>query len=184
MTARYKLDPHQSRFTVQAFATGMLSVFAHSPTFAVHDFAGSVTFDDDAIKGLRLEIVVNAAALQLVDKISLADRSEIEGRMRGEVLETSAYPRITLQASVASVETITRGRYRVRLQGSLSLHGVTHDFAMDAELLIHDDGVRLRGEFPLRLSDYRIKPVTALGGTIKLKDELKLSFDIAGLPEA
>jgi polyisoprenoid-binding protein YceI len=183
MTARYRLDANQSRFTVQAFATGMLSMFAHSPTFAVHDFTGSVTFDDDTIKGMRLEIVVNAASLQLVDKVTVADRGEIESRMRGEVLETATYPEITLRAGVVSVETITRGHYRVRLHGSLSLHGVTGDFHVDAELSILDDGIRLRGEFPLRLSDYRIKPVTALGGAIKLKDELKLSFDIAGLPE-
>ena len=51
------------------------------------------------------------------------------------------------------------------------------------ELQVFDDGLRLRGECPLRLSDYRIRPVTALGGTIRLKDELKLSFDLVGLPE-
>src|SRR5437868_4473647 len=111
MTAHYRLDPRQSRFTVQAFATGMLSVFAHSPTFAVHDFAGTVNFEGETIQGLRLEIVVNAAALELVDKISLTDRGEIERRMRGEVLETAAYPQITLHAGVASLETIARGRY-------------------------------------------------------------------------
>ena len=35
---RYRIDPGRSRFTVQAFATGLLSAFAHSPTFAVRDF--------------------------------------------------------------------------------------------------------------------------------------------------
>jgi hypothetical protein len=33
------------------------------------------------------------------------------------------------------------------------------------------------------MSDHRIRPVTALGGAIKLKDELSLSFDLVGLPE-
>ena len=33
------------------------------------------------------------------------------------------------------------------------------------------------------MSEFGIRPVTALGGTIKLKDELKLSFDLAALPE-
>ena len=36
----YRLAAAQSQFTVHAFATGMLSVFAHSPTFAVQDFRG------------------------------------------------------------------------------------------------------------------------------------------------
>jgi hypothetical protein len=34
------------------------------------------------------------------------------------------------------------------------------------------------------MSDYRIKPVTALAGSIRLKDDVKLSFDIGGLPQA
>ena len=44
MTVRYRLDPVRSRFTVQAFATGLLSFLAHSPTFGVRDFAGEMSF--------------------------------------------------------------------------------------------------------------------------------------------
>ena len=34
------------------------------------------------------------------------------------------------------------------------------------------------------MSEFGIKPVTAVAGSIRLKDEVKLSFDIGGLPEA
>ena len=40
-----------------------------------------------------------------------------------------------------------------------------------------------RGDFSIKQSDYDIRPVSAAGGTIKLKDELKLSFDIAARKE-
>jgi polyisoprenoid-binding protein YceI len=182
MTARYQIDPSRSRFTVQAFAAGVLSFFAHSPTFAVREFAGQVTLDD-TVESLRLEVTVNADSLVLVDKVSAADRQEIESRMRREVLETAAYPQIALQAGVAGAERVAAGHHRLRLGGPLSLHGVTHPVEVDAELMVYQDGVRLRGEFPLRLSDYRIGPVTALAGAIKLKDELKLSFDVSAFPE-
>ena len=49
MMTRYRLDPGQSRFTVQAFATGMLSFLAHSPTFAVRAFRGDVEIDGTRI---------------------------------------------------------------------------------------------------------------------------------------
>jgi polyisoprenoid-binding protein YceI len=182
MTARYQIDPGRSRFTVQAFATGMLSLFAHSPTFAVGEFAGQITLDD-TVETLRLEVTVSADSLVLVDKVSAADRQEIESRMRREVLETGAYPQITLQAGVVRSERVAAGQYRLRLSGPMSLHGVTHPVEIDAELSVYQDGVRLRGEFPLRLSDYRIRPVTALGGAIKLRDELNLSFDVSAFPE-
>jgi hypothetical protein len=50
-------------------------------------------------------------------------------------------------------------------------------------LLVFDEGVRLRGQSSLRMSDFRIQPVAALGGAIQLKDELKFAFDLAGFPE-
>ena len=183
MTTRYKLDPGRSRFTVQAFAAGMLSFFAHSPTFAVRDFTGTLSFEGGRISGLRLELTIRADSLQLVDNVSAADRREIEGRMRTEVLETTAYPEITFRTTDVSAETLSPGRYRARIGGLLSLRGVTRPHPIDAEVVVYDDGVRVQGESSLRLSDHGIRPVTALGGAIKLKDELKLSFDLVAVPE-
>ena len=53
----------------------------------------------------------------------------------------------------------------------------------EAELRLYTDGLRLIGSCPLRMSDYGIRPVTALGGSIRLKDEMRLSFDLVALPE-
>jgi polyisoprenoid-binding protein YceI len=64
------------------------------------------------------------------------------------------------------------------MRGELALHGVTRPHEQDAQLLLYSDGVRLTGETSLRLSDYGIRPVTALAGTIKLKDQLHLAFDL------
>jgi polyisoprenoid-binding protein YceI len=183
MTTRYRLDPGLSRFTVQAFATGMLSFFAHSPTFNVRQFTGVLAFEDDTIKSMRIDMTITADSLELADQVKPSEREEIEGRMRREVLETATYPEIVLRAAVASAENIAPGRHRLRLAGNLALHGVTRPLQVGAELVVCDDGIRLRGETPLRLSDYRIRPVTALAGAIKLKDELKVSFDLAALPE-
>jgi polyisoprenoid-binding protein YceI len=146
MTTRYLLDPNRSSFTVQSFAAGMLSFFAHSPTFAVRDFAGTITLDD-TVESLRLEVTVAADSLALVDQVSAADRQEIESRMRREVLETSAHPEVTLRAGVGSAERVAVGYHRLRLGGPLSMHGVTHAVEIDAELMVYQDGVRLRGEF-------------------------------------
>jgi polyisoprenoid-binding protein YceI len=180
--ARYRLDPTLSRFSVQAFAGGLLSFVAHSPTFAVRDFTGAVEFEGGRIAGLRLSLAVKAESLDLVDRVSAGDRAEIEGRMRREVLEVTIHPEITYQSGEVSFETVAQGRHRLRVGGQLSLHGVVRPHTVEAELVVFDDGVRLRGETVPRMSDYRIGPVVALGGAIRLKDELKVSFDLAAVP--
>jgi polyisoprenoid-binding protein YceI len=162
----------------------MLSFLGHSPTFLVRDFTGTVGFEADQVAGLRLELTIRAGSLELADQAKPSDRAEIEGRMRQEVLEVASYPTITFQSSeIHQSEAIARGRHRVRLSGPLSLHGVTQLQQMEAELMVFGDGIRLRGETALRMSDYRIAPVTALGGSIRLKDELRVSFDLAAVVE-
>jgi polyisoprenoid-binding protein YceI len=181
MTTRYRFAAGRSQIMVQAFAAGMLSFLGHSPTFAVRDFDGGLTVEGTTVIGVSL--IVRAASLRLQDEVSAHDRGEIEGTMSRDVLEVGRFPEVAYAAGAVTGGATARGRYRLHLAGQLALHGVTRPQPVDAELLVFDDGVRLRGEAPLRLSDYGIRPVTALAGTIRLKDELAVTFDLAGIPE-
>jgi len=178
--AHYRFDPGSSRFTVQAFAGGLLSMLGHNPTFAVRDFAGGMELTGETFTGARVQMAVRADALELVDAVRPADRADIEGRMRREVLETAVYPEILFQGSDVSGDKVSAGRYQLRIDGQLFLHGVTNLHHVDGQLLVYEDGIRLSGECALRPSAYRIRPVTALGGAIQLKDHLHLAFDLVG----
>lgn len=176
---RYVIDPKGSTFTVRAFATGMLSAFGHSPTLAIRDFQGEVQLTSDTLEGASLRLVIQAASLAVTDDISEKDRLEIERKMRDEVLETEGFPEIVYECSGASsIQKLGEGLYLAALNGDLALHGVTRSQVVSARVTLKGDSVRATGEFAVRLSDYEIKPVSAAGGTVKLKDELKLSFDM------
>jgi polyisoprenoid-binding protein YceI len=182
---RYLIDAKGSKFTVRAFATGMLSVFGHNPTIAVADLSGEVKFASGTPEDACLKIVVQAASLAVTDDIGNKDREEIERRMQNEVLETESFPEIVYECSRASsVQRLSEGLYLVSLDGDLALHGVTRRQPVAARVTLSGDTLRAAGEFTLRLSDYEIRPVSAAGGTVKLKDELKLSFDIAARKQA
>jgi len=183
MNARYRFEPERSRFSVQAFAAGMLSFLAHSPTFAVRAFGGTLHFDTERRHGDGLDLTITAEALELLDRVKAADRQEIETRMRREVLATDRHPTIQYHAGGFDGERTGDGLYRLHVAGRLALHGVEQAHAVDGQLLVAADGIRLRGETMLHMADYRIRPVTALGGTIKLKDDLRIAFDLIGLAE-
>jgi polyisoprenoid-binding protein YceI len=180
---RYRLDPAHSRFTVQGFAGGLLSFMAHNPTFLVRDFDGELRWQPDAPAAARLSITLRTNSLDLLDKVRPADREEIMGRMWREVLEIDAYPEIRFHSEEMTTTPLGPDRCRLSITGLLSLHGVTNREALDADLVQYSDGVRLIGEFPLHRSAYRMRPVTALGGAIHLKDELRIAFDLAAWKE-
>lgn len=181
---QFRFEPGESRFTVQAFVDGLLSFLGHSPIFTVQDFSGSVSFEDGRIDRMLLDLAIPTRGLTVSGDIKPADRREIEERMRSEVLEVQKFPEIGFRAAATADEKLAPGRYRVRLAGELSLHGATRPLRVEMELAVFPDGVQIRGETSVRMSEFGIRPVTALAGTIKLKDEVKLTFDLFGRPEA
>jgi polyisoprenoid-binding protein YceI len=176
---RYLMEAKGSTFTIRAFATGMLSAFGHNPTIAIPDLQGEIQFASDTPEGSSLRIVIQAASLAVTGDIGAKDRQEIERRMHDEVLETDGFPEIIYECPrPSSIQKMGEGLYVVELNGELALHGVTRSQPVSARVTVKGDVVRSAGEFSLRQSDYEIKPVSAAGGTVKLKDEIKLSFDI------
>jgi polyisoprenoid-binding protein YceI len=177
---RYVIDAKGSTFIVRAFVTGLLSSFGHNPTIAIPDFQGEVQFTSDTLEDASLRLVIQATSLIVTDDISAKDRQEIQQRMREEVLETDGFEEIVYECDrVSSIQKISEGQYAVALNGDLSLHGVTQTQPVSARVTMKGETFRAAGDCSLRLSDYEIRPVSAAGGTVKLKDELKLSFDIA-----
>lgn len=174
----YRVEARQSRFVVKAFATGLLSVFGHSPTIAIRDFTGEIRFSPDHVDEAWLRLRIRAESLEVADEMSNKDRREIERQMRAEVLDTARYPEIVFESINIAVEEVMSSQYRAWITGKLSLHGVTRQCEIAAHVIAGEDALRANGEFTLRQSLFNIKPVSAAGGTIKLKDELKFGFDI------
>lgn len=176
---RYSIDSTKSTFTVRAFATGLLSAFGHSPTIAIPDLEGEIAFNPDAIEQSSLRIVIHAASLSVTDDIRSKDREEINRTMHEQVLESDSYPDVVYECSRLTASTVGQGQYWGTLKGDLTLHGVKRNQPVPVRIAVNGDMLRATGDFSIRQSDYEIRPVSAAAGTVKLKDELKLSFDIS-----
>jgi polyisoprenoid-binding protein YceI len=163
---------------VRAFVTGLLSTFGHNPTIAISDFEGEVYLNPDALEASTLRMVIHAASLEAVNDVSEKDIEDINRKMHDEVLESAFFPQIVYEGSGVSANKIGQGQYSIALNGGLTLHGITRSQPLSARVSLNPDVIRAAGDLTLRQSHYAIRPVSAAGGTIRLKDEVKLSFDI------
>ena len=180
-TATYRLVAAESKFTVQAFAEGLFSAFGHDPVVHIRDFRGEVSFVPGSFENASLRITVDPNSLAVSEEVKEKDRLEIEQIMRAEVLEIPKYTDIIFTSNNISVNKFAQGRCRVRIIGDLSLHGVTQkNLWISAEATVSGESLRAHGDFSLKQTDFGIKPYSAAGGTIKLKNELKFLFDVVG----
>jgi polyisoprenoid-binding protein YceI len=178
---RYAIDPAMSQFTVKAFVTGMFSMMgmmSHNPTIAIRGFSGEAEFAPATLEYAALHMKIDARSLAVTDNVSDKDRREMEQTISRDVLDVARYPEIVFDASNGSSSKAGDGYYLVRLLGDLSLHGVTHSQPVSVQIAVNGDILRAHGEFSVRQTDFGIKPVSVAGGALKLKDELKCTFDI------
>jgi len=172
----YSIDTRVSQFTVQAFASGLISAVAHSPRIAIRDWAGEASFVPGTLKDAKLVVRVKAASLEVLDEIRDQDRRELQRVMNNEVLETGRFPEITYESSAVQADKLKEELYRVNVEGRLSLHGVTNGHSFFGQVALGVDSLRAYGEFTLLQSDYSIRIASIAGATLKLQDELKFAF--------
>ena len=178
-TANYTVDPGQSNFTLQAFATGLLAGFGHNPTIRVRDFSGEAQFVPDTLADASVRLVIRTDSLSVIDAGKEKDRLEIEHTMLTEVLETASYPEIIFESGNITATKIAEGKYKAKVVGDLTLHGVTRKgLWITGQLTASGEDFRTQGEATIKQTDYKIKIVSIAVGALKLKDEVKLTFDL------
>jgi polyisoprenoid-binding protein YceI len=172
---RYVIDPRLSRFTVRVTASGVLSYFGHNPTIAIRDFSGEVDWQTPQSASVKLAAL--ASSLQVADDVPDKDRREIERQMHEEVLESHAFAHIVYECPLVQVNS-GDSQSEVTVNGKLTLHGVTNPLPITVRATITGDVLHAFGDFSLRQTDYNIRLVHALGGALKVKDELQFNFDV------
>ena len=175
---RYVIDGRASRFTVRAFATGLLARMGHNPTIGIRDLSGEMNFNPGKLEAGSFRIVIKSASLSVQDDISSKDLREMERLMDQEVLETEKFPEILYEASAISLTKTADMLYSATLNGSLTMHGVTRSQPIVTRVALLGSMLRASGDFSLNQTDYNIKLVSVAGGALKLKDELTFSFEI------
>lgn len=166
----HPIDAEHSVITVRVFKSGLLSAFADN-----HEIRAPISSGSLDETGRRVELVIDSRKLVALDPgLSPEKRNEVQQRMLGpEVLDSDRFREIRFEAS--SVEQTSHDHFLV--SGSLSLHGRTKPISLH----IQRSNGRYHGDAVLKQGDFGISPISVAGGAVRVKDELKIEFDIATL---
>jgi polyisoprenoid-binding protein YceI len=161
------IDTKTSVVTVKVFKSGVFSAFAHD-----HLIDAPITSGTTDPSAHRVELHINTAAMRVRDpKASQKDRDEIQKTMLGpDVLDTGRFSEIVFRSTAA--EPAGSGSWTVR--GTLQLHGQSQPVTLTAT----ENSGHYSGQAALKLTDFGIQPIKVAGGTVKVKDEIQIEFDI------
>jgi polyisoprenoid-binding protein YceI len=165
---RRQLDAEKSTLTVYVYKSGLFSALADDHVIDATLAVG--TIDEGSPSSVSID--VRAADLRVRDpKLSAGKRAEVQARMVGpEVLDVEKYPSIAFESTAIE----PKGADSWTVAGRLTIHGQTRDVTF-ATARSHG---RYRGSVTVKQRDFGITPISIAGGTVKVKDEVKIEFDV------
>ncbi len=166
------IDTVHSILKVRVYKSGLFSAFAHDHEIEAPIADGTVHLTANP----SVVLTLHARDLRVLDPgISAKDRAEIQETMEGpKVLDIKRFPEISFQSK--TIEKRNDQHWVVR--GNLTLHG--HSSAVEVDVVFRDN--RYEGLAKLKQHDFGITPVSIAGGTIKVKDEVRIEFIIVLKP--
>jgi polyisoprenoid-binding protein YceI len=162
------IDVNKSSLKVRVFKSGAFSAFAHDHEIQAPIDEGKI--DSSASPSVQLR--VDSRKMRVLDPdISVDKRAEIQHTMEGNaVLDVAHFPEISYR-STAITKT---GEAHWEVHGNLNLHGKNQLVVVVVSL----EGRHYRGSASFKQSNFGINPIRIAGGTVKVKDEVKIEFDI------
>lgn len=163
-----EIDVSRSSLKIRVFKSGLFSAFGHNHEIEAPLEAGMVELSTNPRVRLRLD----ARKLRVLDpELSADKRAEVQKTMRGpEVLDANRLPEISFQSTAVQ----SAGTDHWKVTGDLTLHGQTHSVQVDVAL----KGGHYQGSAAFNQRSFSMEPVSVAGGTVKVKDEVKIEFDI------
>ena len=162
------IDLKQSKVTVRVFKSGLFRAFADDHVIEAPVAEGSL--DDSATPTVR--IAIDVRGMRVLDPgLSPKDRREVQTRMLGpDVLDADRFQHIRFR----SVAIQRRDPDRWSVRGEVEVHGQARSVTVD----VIRQGGHYRGSTSLKQSDFGIRPISIAAGTVKVKDEMKIDFDL------
>jgi len=175
----FTVEPDRSHATIAVGKSGAFSFAGHTHEVEAPITSGAVRLDPDTPSKSDVKLVFNAAKMRVTGKGDPADDvPKVQEVMLGDqVLDVKKFPTITFDSTSVTARGAAPSM-ELTVAGRLTIRGATRP--VTAPVAVRIDGATLTatGKFLIKQTDFGIKPIS-VGGVVKVKDELTITFTIA-----
>jgi len=172
--------------------SGLFSFAAHRHAILATQWMAQMNIDANDLTRSSLEITAPLSGLvidseegrrkaDLDSGPSASDVKKIQTRMLSpDVLDPARYPAMHFK----SVAVERAGSDTLKVTGDFELHGHSHRVTVPVSYKQSSTGgLVFSGRFDFRQTDFGLKPESVAGGTVHVKDEVTIKFQVAMVPQ-
>ncbi len=128
--------------------------------------------------GLNSSKQISAISIKIEVKSLKSGNSIMDGKTY-DAFDYKKNPYIVFQLTDASQAKLSDNDTEITLTGNLSFAGATRKISIKTTGKITKSGdYQLKGSIPLKMTDFKMKPPTAMLGTMKTGDAVTVKFDV------
>lgn len=167
-----KIDKGNASFIVKGTST------LHDWEMVSKNFDGNVQFTTQ-----NKNLIINSINIKIA-VTSLESGKKLMNKLSYEALKYEKYPTISYQfKDIKEIKLTAENVYTAILNGTLTVAGKSKSISTAVDISLKDNNLNIstlniKGEEPLKMSDFDMTPPTALFGTIKTKDEITIEFNL------
>ena len=138
----------------QKFMTknGYIGFYSHTP---MEDIKG----DNNQVASI-LDASTGELVFQVLMKSFKFEKTLMEEHFNENYVESEKFPKSTFKGKITNLSDVDfskTGSYKVKVDGELSIHGVTQNVSTPGEIEITEGGVNTRSQFIIHPEDYKIE---------------------------
>jgi polyisoprenoid-binding protein YceI len=178
----FSVDAAASHLVIHVGRSGALSFAGHDHEVIAPAMTGQIVYIAEDPSQSTVSVTFDAAKLRVTGQNEPAkDVAEVQETMVGpRVLDVGRFPTIAFQSREVSVDRRQNGQLVLRVTGDLTLHGVTRLLTATVTVKPSAGEIEATGTVRLRQTDFGMKPVSAGSGTVRVKDEVEVTFTLRG----
>lgn len=176
---RLTVDPASSQITIQVGRSGIFGFAGHDHEVVGPIGSGEIALDSSTLARSSVTLTIPTRALKVTGKGEpKKDVAEVQRAMEQDVLDVARHPTIRFDSRQVKVTAPSESTPSLAITGDLTLHGATRSITVPVQVRLDGRTLTATGTVTIRQTAFGIKPVTAGGGTVKVKDELRVTFRI------
>ncbi|MEO5922535.1 MAG: YceI family protein [Bryobacteraceae bacterium] len=172
----YQIQPApDSRFALSVEKTGLYRGKKH--LFLFEKYQGSLQFDSAKPAESKIQLTIDAGSVVCKDDwVSASDLKKVMQTTLEDMLAVKRYPTMTFSST--SIRDLGTGKYEA--QGTLTIRDIPKPAVVTVQLnATNPSQLKVDGSAIIKLSDYKLKPPSAILGVIGTKNEMTLTFSIS-----
>lgn len=172
------IDAAASRVTIEVGKSGAFSFAGHSHEVLAPAVSGRVTFDPTDWARSAVSLQFDASALKVTGKGDPpSDVPKVQEVMLSDrVLDAKRFPVVAFRSRSVAATPRSPSTVDLVIAGDLTLHGQTRQVTLRSTATLEPGGLIVRGAFPIRQTEFGMTPVTAGGGTVRVKDDVQVQY--------